>query len=339
MSEQKSKYTYAFIRRTFGQIRNFLLSPKCRQFLIFLFFLFVASFFWLLQKLNDTYETELSMPIKVEHVPENVVVTAPPPQTIRVVVRDKGTVLINYLLARNSYPVTLNFADWDNESGKVRVESSSFSKAIASQLMGTTQITSIRPAAFDVIYTRGKAKRVPVIVNGDITPEKQYYIADTHIKPDSILVYAPQQILDTIQAAATVHFKLDNVRDTLKQQTNIQAVKGAKFVPDHVELILCPDMYTEKKVEVPIHPINFPGDKTLKTFPAKVSLTFQVGLSRFKNVTADDFLITVSYDELLKCKSDSYHVKLKSAPDDVNHIRIEPADVDFLIEQTDSRQE
>lgn len=337
MSEQKNKDT--FIRRTFGQIRSFLLSPKCRQFLIFLFFLFVASFFWMLQKLNDTYEMELSIPVRVEHVPDNVVLTAPPPETMRVVVRDKGTVLINYLLGRNAYPVTFNFADWDNESGKVRVESSSFTKAIASQLMGTTQITSIRPGAFDVIYTRGKAKRIPVKVNGHITPEKQYYIAETHIKPDSVLVYAPQEILDTIQEASTVDFKLENVSDTIKQQTALQPVKGAKFVPGRVELMLCPDMYTEKKVEVPIHPINFPGDKTLKTFPATVSVTFQVGLSRFKDVNADDFLITVSYDELLKCKQDTYHVKLKAAPDDAHHIRIEPADVDFLIEQTDSRIE
>lgn len=44
-------------------IRNFLLAKKSREFLIFLFFVFVSFSFWLLQVLNDDYETELSIPL------------------------------------------------------------------------------------------------------------------------------------------------------------------------------------------------------------------------------------------------------------------------------------
>ena len=41
------------------KIRNFLLSDKSREFLVFLFFVFVSFCFWLLQTLNDTYQQSL----------------------------------------------------------------------------------------------------------------------------------------------------------------------------------------------------------------------------------------------------------------------------------------
>ena len=96
------------------------------------------------------------------------------------------------------------------------------------------------------------------------------------------------------------------------------------------------DIYTEKTVEVPLHGINFPADKALRAFPSKVQITFQVGLKRFRSIKADDFVINVSYEELLKLGSDKYTVKLKSFPNGINQIRIVPEQVDFLIEQVSS---
>ena len=324
------------VQRTLRTVRNFLLSPKSREFLLFLFFLVVASFFWMLQKLNDTYEMELKMPLRVENVPQNVVMTLPPPEQVRVQVKDRGTVLINYVLGRSFYPITLNFSDMDNDEGYVRMEASSYQKLIASQLMNTTQIVAVKPYAFDVVYTRGDAKKVPVVFQGQIDTEKQYYVSDMHIRPDSTLVYAPHEILDTLAAVYTENIVYAHLADTVRRQEKLLPVTGAKFVPNEVELEVCTDMYTEKRLEIPIQAVNFPPDKTLKTFPSKVTLTFQVGLARFKSVTEDDFLIAVTYDELLKCGSEKYRVKLKSMPDDVSYVRIDPSEVDFIIEQLDT---
>ena len=112
------------------------------------------------------------------------------------------------------------------------------------------------------------------------------------------------------------------------------APRGIKFVPASVEMVFPVDIYTEKTVEVPLRGVNFPAGKVLRAFPSKVSVTFQVGLSRFNKITESDFHINVSYEELLKLGSDKkYTVKLKSVPKGVNQIRINPEQVDFLIEQ------
>lgn len=200
----------------------------------------------------------------------------------------------------------------------------------------STRLLSVKPDTLEYIYSTGKSKLVPVKLEGKVTAGRQYYISDTIYSPDSVLVYAPVAILDTITTAYTQKVNFENVADTLRQRIALAGVKGAKFVPGAIDLTLPVDIYTEKTVEVPLRGINFPADKVLRAFPSKVQITFQVGLSRFRKIKASDFVVNVSYEELLKLGTDKYTVKLKSVPRGVSHIRIHPEQVDFLIEQVSS---
>lgn len=331
MFEHKNiKYIYWKLSR---KIRNFLLSEKSREFLIFLFFLFIAGGFWLLQTLNKDYEAEFSIPVRLKGVPNNVVLTSEPISELRIKVKDKGTVLLNYMLAKSFYPVNLEFDDYPRDNNHVRVFAPEFEKKILSQLNASTRLLSIKPDTLEYIYSTGKSKLVPVQLRGRVAAARQYYVSDTVYSPDSVLVYAPKKILDTITVAYTEPLVLEGVADTLKQRVLLAPVKGAKFVPGVVELTFPVDVYTEKSVEVPVHGINFPADKLLRTFPSKVKIIFQVGLGRFRSIKADDFVLNVSYEELIKLGSDKYTVRLKTTPPGVSHVRIAPAQVDFLIEQ------
>ena len=189
--------------RTLEKIRSFLLAKKSREFLIFLFFVFVSFSFWLLQVLNDDYEKDLSIPLKMKNVPENVVLTSELPSSVKVTVKDRGTVLVNYLFGKTIYPLTIDFEDYDDWGSQVRIPSMTLAKRISSQLNQSTKLSAIKPDTLEYIYTKGKAKKVPVKLRGEVLPERQYYIADVLCTPDSVMVYAPREILDTITAAYT----------------------------------------------------------------------------------------------------------------------------------------
>lgn len=331
MFEYKNiKYIYWKLSK---KIRNFLLSQNSREFLVFLFFLFIAGAFWLLQTLNNDYEAELSIPVRMRGVPNNVVMTSEPPSELRVKVKDKGTVLLNYMLGKSFYPVNLDFNDYAKSNSHVRIFASEFEKKILSQLNASTRLLSIKPDTLEYIYSTGKSKLVPVRLQGRVAAARQYYISDTLYSPDSVLVYAPKKILDTMTVAYTERLQMEGIVDTLKRRVALAPVKGAKFVPRAIDLTFPVDVYTEKTVEVPVHGINFPADKLLRTFPSKVKITFQVGLGRFRDIKASNFVLNVSYEELIKLGSDKYTVKLKSLPAGVSNVRIVPAQVDFLIEQ------
>ena len=136
-----------------------------------------------------------------------------------------------------------------------------------------------------------------------------------------------------VTAAYTQALNFEDVADTVRRRVNLADVRGAKFIPSFDDVTLLVDIYAEKSVEVPIRGINFPPDKVLRTFPSKVQVTFQVGLSHFKSITSEDFFIGVTYESLLNNKGEKCPVNLKSIPRYVNHVRLNPKEVDYLIEQ------
>lgn len=319
--------------KTKKQTRDFLLSAKSREFFVFLCFFFIAAGFWLLQTLNNDYETEFSIPVRLRNVPENVVITSEPVSEVRVRVRDKGTVLLNYMLGKNFYPVILDFKNYINMGNHVQVQTSQVQKWITGQLNASTALLSMKPDTLEYYYSTGVSKMIPVKLCGNVSAGEQYYLPDTLFTPDSVRVYAPSDALDTMKVAYTLPLNLDNITDTLEREVTLSAPKGAKYIPASVKLTLPVDMYTEKTVEVPLRGINFPADKVLRAFPSKIKISFQVGMGRFRQITADDFHLVVSYEELVRLGSEKYTVKLRTLPEGVSHVRFNPEQVDFLIEQ------
>jgi hypothetical protein len=309
------------------------LNEQSREFFVFLLFFFIAGAFWLLQTLNDDFEAELTMPVRLRGIPNSIVMTSEPPSELKVRVKDKGVTLLNYALVRNFYPVNIEFGDYKSANNHIKIYATEFEKKIRSQLNASTHLLSVHPDTLEYIYSTGKSKYVPVRLQGKVTPGRQYYIPDTLYIPDSVLVYAPSALLDTISYAYTEKFVLEQISDTTIYRAVIRPVRGAKFVPNTVEVTFPVDIYTEKTVEVPLIGTNFPADKILRTFPSKVKVTFQVGMSKFKDIEAENFAIRIPYEDLLCLPSDKYKVALKMIPMGISHIRISPEEIDFLIEQ------
>ena len=315
------------------RIKDFLLAKKSREFLIFLFFMFVSFSFWLLQVLNDDYETEYTVSLRMKDVPDNVVLTSELPSNMKITLKDRGTVLVNYSWGQGLLPLTLDFTEYSDKGNQVRIPSMSLAKKISAQLSQSTKLVAIKPDTLEFIYTKGAAKTVPVKLCGTITPERQYYVSDTIFSPDSVRVYAPKAILDTITAAYTKTVDFEGVSDTVRKRVSIAPVKGARFIPDYSDLTLKVDVYAEKTVDVPVVGVNFPHDKVLRTFPSKVKVTFQIGLSRFMEVDADDFQVVVDYNDLQNEGGDKCRLQLKEMPKGVNHVRVNPKEMDYIIEQ------
>ncbi|MBP3669713.1 MAG: YbbR-like domain-containing protein [Bacteroides sp.] len=319
--------------RTLQKIRDFLLSKRSREFLIFLFFVFVSFCFWLLQVLDDEYETELKVPLRMKNVPENAVITSELPSELRIGVKDRGTVLVNYLLGQTFYPVTLDFSEFVGKGNQVKIHSTELTKRVVSQLNQSTKVLTIKPDTIDFVYTQGKGKMVPVELQGEVKAERQYYISEITYSPDSVMVYAPRVVLDTIKAAYTQPLNIEHVSDTVRNRVGLSPVKGARFIPDYSDITLMVDIYSEKTVEVPVRGIGFPADKVLRTFPSKVQVTFQVGLSHFKDITAEDFAVEVDFKDLEDMEDEKCKPILTVLSPHVNHARISPKEIEYIIEQ------
>lgn len=323
-------------KRFIIKIKDFLLGKKNREFLIFLFFFALSAVFWLLQTLNETFETEVAVPLKLQNVPSNLIITSDLPKELRVTVQDKGSILMKYLYGQSLLPVTVDYKKYESGglAGRVEVSDQEVKKAITAQLFTSTKILAVKPDTLEFYYNRGLKKKVPVVINGVIDPAQQYYLRHVVSKPDSVVVFAPSSILDTLQAVYTQNFYQSGLIENKNLSVPVQPIRGAKFIPDVLDILIDVDVYTEKTVEVPVEGVNFPADKDLRTFPSKVNVTFRVGSKGYKQVTAEDFVLVISYEELLQNKSSKIPLHLKSIPEGVSAVRIHPAEVDYLLEQT-----
>lgn len=322
------------LRNTKDKVRDFLLTEKCREFLIFLFFVAISFGFWMLQTLDGTFETEFSIPLRLKDVPKDVIITSDLQDEVKVKVEDRGTVLLNYMLGRSFLPISINFSDYENSSSRVVLPYEDLRKRVSSQLNSTTKLLSVYPDSVGFVYSQGQYKKVPVSVSGKITPGIQYYISGIKLSPDSVIVYAPAEVLKTVQTAYTMPLDCENLTESVSLRTSLKRIDGAKYDPSFCDVSVSVDMYSEKTVEVPVVGIGFPANKTLRTFPSKVKVTFKVGLSGYSSVNADDFFIGVKYSDLLKTSKDNIDLVVTTTNPNVSNIRVVPSSVDYLIEES-----
>ena len=181
------------------------------------------------------------------------------------------------------------------------------------------------------MYTRGKAKKVPVRLTGNVTAKQQYDITNVELNPDSVMIYAPQEVLDTITAMYTNSVTYHELTDSLSFQSELQKYMNVKAVPNRVKVKIFVEQLTEKTLEVPVNAINVPEGKVLRTFPAKVKVTFQTILSYYKNVNPNNFIIQVDYNDIVKNPSSPAKPTVL-APSIIKHMRISPKEVDYLLE-------
>ena len=76
-----------------------------------------------------------------------------------------------------------------------------------------------------------------------------------------------------------------------------------------------------------------PEGKVLRTFPAKVQITFVTGMKDFQSLTPDDFLVVADYEEFSRSESTKCNIYLKKVPTAIQQAKLSVNQVDYLIEE------
>lgn len=314
-------------------IRNFLFSKINKELLIFLFFLALSGVFWLSLTLNDIYEQEFSIPVTIADVPKNAVLTSDEVDTVKMTIRDKGIVLVAYHYGDYLNNIHIHFRSYMRNNGTGSISAQDLQKLVYQRLLSSSKIVGVKPEKLDFYYSFGTKKQVPVRWRGRIIPEELYFISRTEYSPDSVTVYASDEKLDSINVAYTEPLNYTNFRDTLIVNCQLNKLKGIKMVPDHIQLSFFTDVLTEERIEgIPIKGVNMPEGKVLRTFPAKVTVSFVTSVSVYRDLRPEDFLVVADYQEIKQNPSEKCRIYLKNVPAGISRAKLETDLVDYLIE-------
>ena len=321
------------VKKWWQIVSDFVFSNTNRDFLVFLFFLGLSGIFWLSLTLNETYEREFAIPVSVVDIPKNAVLTSEEVDTIKMTIRDKGIVLVAYQYGDYLNRLRIPFKNYTRNNGSGSVPASELQKLVYQNLVSSSKITACKPDKLEFFYNYGTHKKVPVRWSGRVIPEELYFISRVDYSPDSVTVYASDEKLDSINIIYTETLNYANFRDTLSITCQLAKLKGVKVVPDRVKINFYTDVLTEENIEgVPIQGINLPEGKVLRTFPAKVTVSFVTGVSVFRNLRPEDFTIVADYNEIKRHPSEKCRITLKNVPPGISRARLDVTLVDYLIE-------
>jgi len=298
----------------------------------------IATFFWFLNALSKTYTVDLATPVHYVNFPDNKTLASTPPEQFDMKIKAHGFTILRHRLSFFFMPLEFNVNDMTGNRMKETRRSSfafpsrQFLIELSYMMSNDMEILSMSPDTLFFRFDQMGQKRVKVKPVLNINLKKQYQISGgIKSTPDSVTVSGPQSVIDTLQFAYTETMLFKNADQPVLTKAKISPLKELFFEPQTVELSFPVEEYTEAQQLVPVTLNGQPDNVTIKLFPAKVKVTFQIGLSRFSEINPEDFKLTVSYSDIQEGKQ-RLKITIESAPAYIYSLKISPEKLEYLIE-------
>ncbi len=310
-----------------------------KRAVIFLFFLLLSVLFWFLTALNKEYVTSISYPVRYIRFPEDKVLVNDIPDRLELTVNASGFTLLSYQLRSRLTPIIFDVNSFSpntfrNDPSSVYILSSYAKDGIARQLSNEIEILDIHPDSLIFRFAGRIEKRVPVIPALDLSFEQQFMQIDAYVlEPDSVVISGPKVIIDSILAVETELFFRTGINENFSEELKIRPLNKVDFDPVEVWLQVPVEKFTEASLTIPIEVINLPDSLVLRTFPGKVDITCQVGLSAYETLSEHLFMAVVDYSDAGNLLGSKLQVNLVKIPDYIQALNYTPISVEYILEK------
>lgn len=290
----------------------------------------ISLFFWLLVKLSETYTTEKRLRFSFTF-PDNKTIHPLPPQDLAVEIQGKGWELIFESLKRGgSYLIKY---DLQNE---VYLEvNPTFLRNQLKNLFSsnTINITGFNSDGFVLFLENKISKKLPVKLNDKITFAPEFHLQGYKtLTPDSVLVSGPESKLDELEIIQTDRLLAENLRSSQDFQIEIIIPEPEIIVmPEIISVHIPVEQYTERQFYIPLTVKNPPAD-SIQIFPGKVLVTCVIGLSKYGDLSENDFKLEVDLKEVALAKGKTtVPIQLTRFPLFARDVNFSPKSAEFFL--------
>jgi hypothetical protein len=293
----------------------------------------LAFFFWLLVKLSTAYRTDKAIALSFR-LPEGKAFSIMPPGTITATVEGTGwALLFDYL--RN--PVLQLSLDVPASSDRFMLSGTRLRAEINSRLRNI-QVLDMHHDDLELRLEAKNTSRVPVVVPQQLSFAEGYQLrSPPTLSPDSVTVTGPASSLARLRQVLTDTLRLSNLRQGVQKTLALQALAEGMYSSNSmVRVDIEVEQYTEQSYWIPIRVINC--SDSVRIFPRTVLVNVQVGLSRYPELRAEDFVIVADFKDAYANKDDrnSVLLSLSKAPVGVRNIRFSPKSIEYYLIKQDN---
>lgn len=326
------------INRIFRFLRLVVRRPD-KRIIIYLVCVGIATVFWMLNMLGKEYTADLDIPVRYTNLPANKVLTTDLPKKFTLHVNAFGFTLLRHKLSLTFSPLIFNVNDFTRnmmEAGKrpnYIILTNQYLNEITDQFSSDVEVLSINPDTLHFNFDQMIQKKVKVYPNVQVEPKRQYQLSGPiRTKPDSVLVFGPRTVLDTLKQVSTRYRNFKSVSENIQDNVSLVDINDVEIKERQVTVNIPIEEFTESQMLIPISIENKPDSINLKLFPNRVKVSFLVGLSRYSEILPADFKLVVSWNEMDQSRS-MLRVETRAVPPFVKSVKIIPDEVEYLIEK------
>lgn len=310
-----------------------------KRFVIFLFFVFLSTIFWFLNKLDQEYETEITLPVRYSEFPSDKILVNELPDYFSLRVKSHGYKLLEYKISNSFLPfpinvngLTLRFNSRASDD-QLYALTRNLNIDIKRWLDSEIEILAISPDSLYFNFADRTFKKVPVKSKLKIVPATQFMVrGNIKFSPDSVTISGADPIVDTINAVYTQEKDLLDLNVAYTKEIKLKKIDAIDFSDDKVDVNIQVEKFTEGTKKVKLNIINVPDSLILRTFPNEISVSYFVALSDYDKVLPQLFEAIVDYNEM-KSTDSKLSVKIINSPEYINTMRFNPEAVEYIIEK------
>jgi hypothetical protein len=327
---------WSTVKKYFAQLLKFFAAHH-KNIFTFLFFVLLSTLFWLFLSLSKDYEDEIYYPVRYINIPENKVMINTLPERLALKVRAKGRKILFGKLNLNLIPLKFDvnsFVTKNTNPDSLYILTNSV-KDILSEEMEGVEIISISPDTLFFNFTTMEVKRVAVKPRYNNLQQMfapQYMInGPVIVDPDSIIISGPGSLLRNITSVFTEPMNLSELNDTVNLSISLEKQDGISYSQKKVRVTVPVDQYTQAEYFLPVVALNLPDSLSLKTFPERIRITFNITLSNYQRIIPEYITPRINYDDILKNPAGKIHLFLVDTPEIISAVKFSPEKVEYLL--------
>jgi len=309
-------------------------NNRKRDHIIFLVCLLLAALFWLLIKLSGDYDVNYNLKVQYHNEPKDKLVTQLIDSTINLSIKADGYKILNLLLSNRLNHLNIDLHRMPPKrfsSGTFAIFTKTLKERLANQwgiaeskINFSTDELRFKMEALD-------KKVLKVAPRLDLKFKSQHGLYAVNINPQSIVVYGPKTILDTLRNIRTEEISREELASTYFIHAKLEnpAAKFLRLSVDKVRLKLDIGKFTESYLVIPIdvtdiHPL-------IRTFPTTTKVYFNIFLRDYNKIHSNQFKIIPNVKNINLKEVKKLGLKVVRQPKTVNNLRLDPNEVEFII--------
>lgn len=312
-------------------------SKRSSQTLTFVFFVGLAFFFWVLQRMQGDVVRTLYIPLVADSLSVHYELSDSLPNYLEVEVQDRGFEHIRYALD-DMKPINLKLYKDPHKGMRIGIDKKELSAALGHRLSSSAVI--LRQSLYELsvgLRARGR-KRLPIALEAVPSAGTGYTTSDIRITPDSVTVYGDQTKLSALKA-----IYLPNVYDALTESFDAPVLlplpKGLRSDMQRVRLSIAVEELTEQSFTLPISVYGVPEGYTFQPLPSVATVLLTIPRSRYGELSEVDLELSVLYaqaedwEQGQRASDRTLPVRLAKAPEWIKRYSIKPERIQFVLEK------